>query len=209
MPVDTSIFVRTHSYAYERPRINVRMKKCLKRVFYTACCRHWWSLLVSDIFLWMVCFVVVCGCLFFQCRLSDLGCRLSFIIIVRSLLLVADGCVSVVCLVCWCVGNIAVVRCCWFLDFLCRLSGFGCLVSVVNENLIVVAKFSLRVYLMEFLEFLTNTYPFVILSLKRRSRFAACFADSDPRSGAFLTPGSGIRNRFFADSGSQTKFLRD
>jgi hypothetical protein len=29
-------------------------------------------------------------------------------------------------------------------------------------------------------------------------------ADPDPGSGAFLTPGSGIRNRFFPDPGSQT-----
>ncbi len=29
-------------------------------------------------------------------------------------------------------------------------------------------------------------------------------ADPDPGSGAFLTPGSGIRNRFFSDPGSQT-----
>ncbi len=29
-------------------------------------------------------------------------------------------------------------------------------------------------------------------------------ADPDPVSGAFLTPGSGIRNRFFPDPGSQT-----
>jgi hypothetical protein len=28
-------------------------------------------------------------------------------------------------------------------------------------------------------------------------------ADPDPGSGAFLTPGSGIRNRFFPDPGSQ------
>jgi hypothetical protein len=28
-------------------------------------------------------------------------------------------------------------------------------------------------------------------------------ADSDPGSGAFLTPGSGIRNRFFPDPGSR------
>jgi hypothetical protein len=28
--------------------------------------------------------------------------------------------------------------------------------------------------------------------------------DSDPGSGAFLTPGSGIRNRFIPDPGSQT-----
>jgi hypothetical protein len=27
---------------------------------------------------------------------------------------------------------------------------------------------------------------------------------ADPGSGAFLTPGSGIRNRFFPDPGSQT-----
>jgi hypothetical protein len=30
------------------------------------------------------------------------------------------------------------------------------------------------------------------------------FADPDPGSGAFLTPGSGIRNRFIPDPGSQT-----
>jgi hypothetical protein len=29
-------------------------------------------------------------------------------------------------------------------------------------------------------------------------------ADPDPGSGAFLTPGSGIRNRFFPEPGSQT-----
>ncbi len=29
-------------------------------------------------------------------------------------------------------------------------------------------------------------------------------AHPDPGSGAFLTPGSGIRNRFFPDPGSQT-----
>jgi hypothetical protein len=29
-------------------------------------------------------------------------------------------------------------------------------------------------------------------------------ADVNPGSGAFLTPGSGIRNRFFSDPGSQT-----
>ncbi len=29
-------------------------------------------------------------------------------------------------------------------------------------------------------------------------------ADPDPGSGAFLTPGSGIRNRFIPDPGSQT-----
>jgi hypothetical protein len=28
-------------------------------------------------------------------------------------------------------------------------------------------------------------------------------ADPDPGSGAFLTPGSGIRNRFFPDPGSR------
>ncbi len=38
-------------------------------------------------------------------------------------------------------------------------------------------------------------------------------ADPDPESGAFLTPGSGIRNRFFPDPGSRipdpkTIFLR-
>jgi hypothetical protein len=38
-------------------------------------------------------------------------------------------------------------------------------------------------------------------------------ADTDPGSGAFLTPGSGIRNRFFPDPGSRipdpkTIFLR-
>jgi|LakMenEpi03Aug12_release.lakeMendotaPanAssembly.Ray.scaffolds.fasta_scaffold1521903_1 hypothetical protein len=32
----------------------------------------------------------------------------------------------------------------------------------------------------------------------------ASVADPDPGSGAFLTPGSGIRNRFFQDPGSQT-----
>ena len=32
----------------------------------------------------------------------------------------------------------------------------------------------------------------------------ASVADSDPGSGVFLTPGSGIRNRFFPDPGSQT-----
>jgi hypothetical protein len=30
----------------------------------------------------------------------------------------------------------------------------------------------------------------------------------DPGSGTFLTPGSGIRNRFFPDPGSQNIFLR-
>ncbi len=29
-------------------------------------------------------------------------------------------------------------------------------------------------------------------------------ADPDPGSGAFLTPGSGIRNKFFSDPGSQS-----
>jgi hypothetical protein len=29
-------------------------------------------------------------------------------------------------------------------------------------------------------------------------------ADPDPGSGAFLTPGPGLRNRFFPDPGSQT-----
>ncbi len=33
---------------------------------------------------------------------------------------------------------------------------------------------------------------------------APSVADPDPGSGAFLTPGSGIRNRFFPDPGSQT-----
>jgi hypothetical protein len=32
----------------------------------------------------------------------------------------------------------------------------------------------------------------------------ASVADPDPGSGAFLTPGSGTRNRFFPDPGSQT-----
>jgi len=34
-------------------------------------------------------------------------------------------------------------------------------------------------------------------------------ADPDPGSGAFLTPGSGIRNRFFPDPGSQGSGIRD
>jgi hypothetical protein len=34
--------------------------------------------------------------------------------------------------------------------------------------------------------------------------FFISVADPDPGSGAFLTPGSGIRNRFFPDPGSQT-----
>jgi hypothetical protein len=34
--------------------------------------------------------------------------------------------------------------------------------------------------------------------------FTGSVADPDPGSGAFLTPGSGIRNRFFPDPGSQT-----
>jgi hypothetical protein len=33
--------------------------------------------------------------------------------------------------------------------------------------------------------------------------------DPDPGSGAFLTPGSGIRNRFFPDPGSQTHIFED
>jgi hypothetical protein len=32
-------------------------------------------------------------------------------------------------------------------------------------------------------------------------------ADPDPGSGAFLTPGSGIRNRFFPDPGSQSNIF--
>ncbi len=32
---------------------------------------------------------------------------------------------------------------------------------------------------------------------------APIVADPDPGSGAFLTPGSGIRNRFFPDPGSR------
>jgi hypothetical protein len=32
-------------------------------------------------------------------------------------------------------------------------------------------------------------------------------ADLDPGSGAFLTPGSVIRNRFFPDPGSQTRIF--
>jgi hypothetical protein len=34
--------------------------------------------------------------------------------------------------------------------------------------------------------------------------FSPSVADPDPGSGAFLTPGSGIRNRVFPDPGSQT-----
>ncbi len=34
-------------------------------------------------------------------------------------------------------------------------------------------------------------------------------ADPDPGSGAFLTPGSGIRNRFFPDPGSQTHIFEN
>jgi hypothetical protein len=34
-------------------------------------------------------------------------------------------------------------------------------------------------------------------------------ADPDPRSGAFLTPGSGIRKRFFPDPGSQTPIFEN
>jgi hypothetical protein len=33
-------------------------------------------------------------------------------------------------------------------------------------------------------------------------------ADPDPGSGAFLTPGSGIRNRFFPDPGSQDHIFK-
>ncbi len=33
-------------------------------------------------------------------------------------------------------------------------------------------------------------------------------SDADPGSGAFLTPGSGIRNRFFPDPGSQTHIFQ-
>jgi hypothetical protein len=35
------------------------------------------------------------------------------------------------------------------------------------------------------------------------SCFCISVADPDPGSGAFLTPGSGIRNRFFPDPGSR------
>ncbi len=35
-----------------------------------------------------------------------------------------------------------------------------------------------------------------------------CVVDSDPGSGAFLTPGSGIRNRFIPDPGSQTHIFK-
>jgi hypothetical protein len=38
---------------------------------------------------------------------------------------------------------------------------------------------------------------------ERRHKVAASVADPDPGSGAFLTPGYGIRKRFFPDPGSQ------
>jgi hypothetical protein len=41
-------------------------------------------------------------------------------------------------------------------------------------------------------------YPYDFLSV----------ADPDPGSGAFLTPGSGIRNRVFPDPGSQDHILK-
>jgi hypothetical protein len=37
----------------------------------------------------------------------------------------------------------------------------------------------------------------------RKKQFRPSVADLDPGSGAFLTPGSGIRNRFFRDIGSR------
>jgi hypothetical protein len=39
------------------------------------------------------------------------------------------------------------------------------------------------------------------------TRLYSSVADPDPGSGAFLTPGFGIRNRFFPDPGSQTHFF--
>ncbi len=38
---------------------------------------------------------------------------------------------------------------------------------------------------------------------KSNSTLVFSVADPDPGSGAFLTPGSGIRNRFFPDPGSR------
>ncbi len=38
----------------------------------------------------------------------------------------------------------------------------------------------------------------------RKTPIKTSVADPDPGSGAFLTPGSGIRNRLFPDPGSQT-----
>jgi hypothetical protein len=51
-----------------------------------------------------------------------------------------------------------------------------------------------------------------IYAIKNKN-IPASVADPDPGSGAFLTPGSGIRNRFFPDPGSRipnpkTIFLR-
>jgi hypothetical protein len=45
----------------------------------------------------------------------------------------------------------------------------------------------------KYLKFLINIFAVIFGSV----------ADPDPGSGAFLTPGSGIRNRFISDAGSQ------
>jgi hypothetical protein len=49
-----------------------------------------------------------------------------------------------------------------------------------------------------------NIMPQYFKQVKSLCMHATNVADPDPASGAFLTPGTGIRNRFFPDPGSQT-----
>jgi len=64
-------------------------------------------------------------------------------------------------------------------------------------------------------EYLDSTRRAILNALDRYHSFEGftIVADPDPGSGAFLTPGSGIRNKFFPDPGSRipdpkTIFLR-
>jgi hypothetical protein len=43
----------------------------------------------------------------------------------------------------------------------------------------------------------------------RKTLISTSIADPDPGSGAFLTPGSVIRNRFFPDPGYQTQIFEN
>jgi hypothetical protein len=42
----------------------------------------------------------------------------------------------------------------------------------------------------------------------KKLRSATIVGDPDPGSGAFLTPGSGIRNKFFSDPGFRIPYLK-